>query len=327
MYQGNPPALLTVTQGIELILQGISSLWKASCAQCRWLHTDLVICGWVGSLAEWQIARCLPFAEHSCPLWSCHMRWLQQGRQHDAQLQLRRPCETMGHRDWQVPQDNNRQQQPTRFPCKILPQRKIHTDGNLGWATQGLGLREAKADQEIYRFCSAHWSQNPDQMVASLTSFCSWVQVYEIGPVTKDISQDRYCCWSVWDAFTGTSLSCEKQLIWSRYACAGHTNTSLCMFSCFIVHHPRGVFLLTGSEDNSINIYELNSQEVSFSSSSHQISIVSASLLQLVPKLPFQSGIQNIIYWEEKMPLYLDFGLFAAYPHVVSWPLQRWSGS
>lgn len=35
------------------------------------------------------------------------------------------------------------------------------------------------------------------------------------------------------------------------------------MFSCFITHHPAGIFVLTGSEDNSVNIYALNSEKVS----------------------------------------------------------------
>ena len=51
---------------------------------------------------------------------------------------------------------------------------------------------------------------------------------------------------------------------------AGHKNSSFCMFAAFGVTHPQGPLVVTGSEDNSVNVYSLNRQTVS-PSKSHQV--------------------------------------------------------
>ena len=44
---------------------------------------------------------------------------------------------------------------------------------------------------------------------------------------------------------------------------AGHKNTSFCLFAGFIVTHPNGNLVLSGSEDNAIYFYDLNTQQAS----------------------------------------------------------------
>ena len=44
---------------------------------------------------------------------------------------------------------------------------------------------------------------------------------------------------------------------------AGHKNTSFCLFAGFIVTHPSGNLVLSGSEDNAIYFYNLNTQQAS----------------------------------------------------------------
>lgn len=43
---------------------------------------------------------------------------------------------------------------------------------------------------------------------------------------------------------------------------AGHQNTSYSMFAAFVVSHPYGQMIVTGSEDHSISLYGVNSEEV-----------------------------------------------------------------
>ena len=82
---------------------------------------------------------------------------------------------------------------------------------------------------------------------------------------------------------------------------AGHKNTSFCLFAGFIVTHPNGKLVLSGSEDNAIYFYDLNTQQASHRPLPRCVLLASSSVqarhcriqtgfcLQLVQKLEGRS--------------------------------------
>ena len=49
-----------------------------------------------------------------------------------------------------------------------------------------------------------------------------------------------------------------------KHGClAGHKNELFCLFAAFITADPKGKWVVCGSEDNSIYIWDLNKKEVS----------------------------------------------------------------
>lgn len=68
------------------------------------------------------------------------------------------------------------------------------------------------------------------------------------------------------------------------HSLAGHVNSYFCLFAAFITADPKGKWVVCGSEDNNIFIWDLNKKEVSKMLFTGKLKLLQRDLVALMPK-------------------------------------------